>query len=114
MKTVKLLASIILLVGISGCWTGKYQSKTQAETACKEWREKGNVIIIGGKSYPQIAILEFGETLRLGSNKRNSRRCWEEDETSQFLGYESKPIQSGIWKSGDKKEEWKIVKHFRY
>lgn len=50
-----------------------------------------------------------------GTKTNRSRRCKEEKETNQILGYENQAIVDGTWKDElGKKGEFEIVKHFRW
>lgn len=96
---------LLLSLGVSGFWWGKYPSKQQAMDACREWENKGNKISYKGKNFLSASgFADYDAT---------ARQCRVENETKQILGYESNSIQNGTWKSGDSMNH-KIVKHFRY
>lgn len=81
MKKTVLLGSIFLTSVLVGC--GKYASLAQAETACDEWKMKGERLtylvkdIESSANYPR-----YDETYEL------NRSCSLEKETNQYLGYQ--------------------------
>lgn len=59
MKSLKLLASVVLLMGVSGFWWGKFPSKNEAISACEEWEKKGKVITYEREMTIGNAMIEF-------------------------------------------------------
>lgn len=118
-----------------------YQSRSEAETACNEWESQQDKIdyereLLGFEKRrkfeqdnprPDAAfwddeIIEWEKQKLAYASKIISenvaispRLCQEEQESSQFLGYENNAIINGTYQDAvGKKGEWTVVKHFRY
>jgi len=138
MKRVIYSVAIALVCG--GWIFGKYSSMVEAEIACREWKEKGVVLLRGeqklsggpfkkhdcSKSPPDKALdcfraneySKYAQELivfEISQNRVPTRRCNHERETRQFLGlvgsFDTSQSRKYI---GDQVGTWKIKKRFRY
>lgn len=113
MKSLKLLASVLLLIGVSGC-ESKFPSRVEAQNACEEWDSQGE-ISDGDVRKGKWEMREDGKSYFVYQKNREARACVEEKETNQFLGYENPTILDRTWV---REEGWmkgaKVMKHFRY
>ena len=94
-----------LTLGVSAC-SDKYQSWSEARTACQKWVRQGD------KAYVLFEDTPFGRYIK-------SRRCEAEDVTRQIIGWEYQHFPTSEAKHTYKSDEFKygnkkIVKHFRY
>ena len=113
---MKTLSAFLLLVGLAGCSypSENYESRAEAEKACSEWesqeKELINIEHIKEETASWVHLSSVNE-----NNVITSRYCKDVLDASQFVGYENKAIQDGVWeeKKG-KKGQWKIVKRFNY
>ncbi len=111
MKKTLLLGSILFASVLVGC-EKKYDSRSQAKTACYEWEMKGERI-----DYT-ITYPTYIETEEFQIN----RECKLEKETNQYLGYEGEFSSEDLEKEGKKvyfefepkPTNLKVVKNFRY
>ena len=101
---IPLLAALVLPTAIEA---GQYRSRFEASQACKNWA------IEGGK-YKRIDINSNRESF----GKR--RYCWEEAQTSQFIGSEVKKFKKNktykvdMLKLSSNKSNYTIKKYFKY
>ena len=112
----------ILLVGCSG----KYQSRSQAYSACNEWADKGGVAKYLYKTVefldPNMDFnnpsIDFDKIRAKTITKtRYLRFCELERETNQFLGgtyYKLKKSKTYTEKEIRDLNQTKIIKNFKY
>ena len=111
MKKATVLTSIFLTSVLVGC--GQYASRTQAEVACDEWMDKGELI-----EY----IAHFGTGNGTQEWYVSDRVCELEEATNQFLGLQGELSREHRELEGErvyykdklKPENLKVVKNFRY
>jgi hypothetical protein len=94
---------LLLSLGISGFWWGKYPSREQAFDACIEWAESGPYMTY---------IRDAGD--KWVKDRVIARQCDYEDATNQVLGYENKNVINGTWKEDVNEGRYKVIKNFRY
>ena len=102
---ILLLTALAWPNSLEASWFGKYNSKYEANEACKKWVSKG--FKYQYESY-YSAILNG-----------NSRRCRLEADTNQILGFERKGVNRKFYSKYLVKEELnqlkeKVVKNFRF
>lgn len=88
---MKKLSVFLLLLGLIGC---KYPSKEQAEKACDEWKEKGEVI-----RYKVV-----GENGIIHDHFNRSRACYNAFWDNQYEG------SYGEFDNDDRSKEGKLLK----
>lgn len=113
-KAVIVLISLSVLLPLIGNLLSnrKYASRAQADTACYEWADKGEII----NFKKGLGFSDFSQS------KSFNRRCRYEIETNQILGYEGEFTSEDYKKEGkelfynDKPESinQKVVKSFYY
>ena len=118
-----------------------YPSRTEAESACDKWEASEKKVdyereLLGFEKRtkfeqdnprPDAAFwddeikewekqkLAFASESISETISINPRYCQEEEQTSQFLGYQNNEIKNGTYQDEvGKKGEWKVVRHFRY
>lgn len=140
---MKRLAFSVAIALVTGGWIfGKYSSMVEAEIACREWKDKGSVLLReklyvptepleiydcsrdSGDAERFIACIEanrFASAVNQNQvyanmhNTVSTRRCDHERETKQFLGFEGSFVKSPSSEYiGDQVGTWKIKKRFRY
>ena len=99
-----LLSAFALPTSVEANWFGKYNSRYEANEACKKWVSKGF-------KYQY----EFYSQIYNG----NSRRCRLEADTNQILGFERKGVNRKFYSKYRVEEELdqlkeKVVKNFKF
>ena len=134
------MAAFVVLITVPSCSMG-YPSRSEAESACSAWESQEDKVdyqreLLGFEKRtkfeqenprPDAAfwddeIMEWEKQKLAYASKMitetvavSPRSCQEQQETSQFLGYENNAIKNGTYQDElGKKGEWIVVKHFRY
>ena len=93
MKKIYLLSLLLFL--ITGC---KYGSKYEAQKSCEKWANKGFTVSFVDKQF-------------------KTRRCWNEQATNRYLGFEYKGAENKFYKYSEWDRlniEEQVVKRFKY
>ena len=93
----------MLVLGLYGCNSPTYSSKTEALVACYEWMSDRKIV-----NYKKPRIGWELET------KGKSRSCKDESETNQVLGFMNQTMDNGEWIEEENEGKFKVVKYFRY
>ena len=118
-----------------------YPSRSEAETACSEWESDEEKVtyereLLGFEKRtkfesenPRPDAAFWDDEIRDWEKQKlayaskpvretvsiSPRYCQEEQETSQFLGYENISIKNGTFQDEEgEKGEWIVKNHFRY
>lgn len=92
----------------------------QAEKACKEWADKGFTYTYEYLPLSSDVLFPWDEKPKKQEFKKgiaNKRRCVEEKETNQFLGYEIFGVKKQHYKLNEYKQlktKIEIKKSFKY
>ena len=109
MKRLLIFPFLITLL-LSSCSGKKYNSKYEANRACREWKNNGfeysyeYTDFIRDKYGQAVSPYEY--TIRTFSS--DSRRCIYESQTRQYIGKENISVQKNIFYKID---EWKELKN---
>ena len=124
-----LLAALAVPTAVEANWFGKYNSKFEANEACKSWAKKGKKYSF---EYIDQEWINFDHTVISYGNKggyladklksktvKSTRRCIEENDTNQILGFEKTFIRAknytfDEWNQLIKKSEEKVQRNFKY
>ena len=114
---------VLLPIFLVGCSFDKYQSKSQAYSACNKWADKGGVAKYISKKfefldpnnpsidYDKFRVKDLEKTFYL-------RFCEWERETNQFLGgihYKVKKSKTYTEREiNNLRRQTKIIKNFKY
>ena len=139
MRFDQLLVAFVVML-MASC-SMNYSSRSEAEMACADWGSDAKKVtyereLLGFEKRtkfesenprPDAAFwddeikdwekqkLAYASKTVSESVSVSPRYCQEEQETSQFLGYENDAIKNGTYQDElGKKGEWAVKKHFRY
>ena len=139
MRFDQLVVAMVLMF-IASC-SLNYPSRSEAETACDQWESAQEKVtyqreLLGFEKRtkfeqenprPDAAFwddeikdwekqkLAYASKPVIETVSISPRYCQEEQQTSQFLGYENNAIKDGTYQDEEgKKGEWVVKKHFRY
>lgn len=134
------IAAVGVLILVPSCSMG-YPSRSEAERACHEWESQEDKVeyereLLGfekrrkfEQDNPRPDAAFWDDEIRDWEKQKlayaskmvsetvavSPRTCQEEQQTSQFLGYENNAIRNGSYQDEvGKKGQWTLVKHFRY
>lgn len=123
-KFLPVVSLIILSLPLSAkAWWGKYPSKVEAQTACRDWAKRGGAFTydnIHPDMMPSDEVWKMldketrDEYLKPYLGVASDRRyCKSEKETRQFLGYQG-GSKGAHYTSRENIPQAKIIKRFRY
>ena len=118
---MKKLLLLLPLLALASC---SYPSKYEAKTACDEWVEKGGEYIYMRNTQDMLGLAskylagmitkeEFFEEPEYVEENIDIRYCQNEEETRQYIGWESGKKSGEKYYSGEMPDR-KIIKRFRY